>query len=423
MQVGIKPLRILLSAYACEPGKGSEPGVGWNWALALVRRGHEVWVLTRCNNRAAIEHTLANGNLSDLKKLHFIYYDVPKWMSWWKKGGRGVHFYYFLWQWGAYFLAKKWHREIKFELVHHVTFVSVRQPSFMGNLGIPFIFGPVAGGESTPWRLRKNFGLRGWMTDAIRDLTNLMVCYDPFMLMTFSQARHIYATSEQTRKLITQRYQEKTSVQLAIALEQKNTYELAEGEFSKINKSSVRLLYVGNFLDLKGMQLGMPAFAKLLKVTPNARLTMVGKGPDEAFWRHMAKQIGIDKQIDWVPWVRQSELVQIYCSHDVMLFPSLRDSGGMVVLEAMSHGLPVVCLKLGGPGVLVDDSCGRAVDVAGTDVETAISKLAEALIELAASPVLRKSLGVGAQHKAKELTWDAAVSSIYRPVEQEWIRK
>lgn len=111
----VKPLKILLSAYACEPGKGSEPGVGWNWALSLARRGHQVWVLTRSNNRAAIEQAVAEGKQPELVKLNWLYYDVPKWASWWKKGGRGVHLYYFLWQWGAYLFAKKIHQSVVFE--------------------------------------------------------------------------------------------------------------------------------------------------------------------------------------------------------------------------------------------------------------------------------------------------------------------
>ena len=76
---------------------------------------------------------------------------------------------------GAYQVAKQTHFKIQFDCVHHVTFVSVRQPSFMGNLGIPFIFGPVAGGESAPWRLRFGYGLRGLVLDGLRDLLNFMI--------------------------------------------------------------------------------------------------------------------------------------------------------------------------------------------------------------------------------------------------------
>ena len=87
-------MKVLMSAYACEPGKGSEPAVGWNWALQAARR-HEVWVLTRGNNREAIEAELAE---SPVGNLHFVYHDLPRWASFWKRGGRGLHLYYLLWQ-------------------------------------------------------------------------------------------------------------------------------------------------------------------------------------------------------------------------------------------------------------------------------------------------------------------------------------
>ena len=104
-----RKLRILISAYACEPRKGSEPGIGWQWALAHAAAGHEVWVLTRANNRAAIEDALQHHPSPG---LHFVYHDLPRWMRWWKRGGRGVRLYYLLWQWGAYRLARILCREL-----------------------------------------------------------------------------------------------------------------------------------------------------------------------------------------------------------------------------------------------------------------------------------------------------------------------
>ena len=95
--------RILLSAYACEPGRGSEAEVGWMWATELAAAGHEVWVITRTANRIAIEASLAEQHRP---RLHFAYYDLPRWARGWKRGERGVHLYYALWQWGAYRTAR-----------------------------------------------------------------------------------------------------------------------------------------------------------------------------------------------------------------------------------------------------------------------------------------------------------------------------
>ncbi|HRK78631.1 MAG TPA: glycosyltransferase family 4 protein [Thiobacillus sp.] len=410
-----KPLRILLSAYACEPGKGSEPGVGWNWALALARHGHEVWALTRRNNQKTIEPEYLRLEPEIRDRLHFIYYDLPKWASWWKKGGRGVHLYYLLWQWGAYQLARQKHAEHAFDRVHHVTFVSARQPSFMGGLGIPFIFGPVAGGERAPWRLRAGYGWKGWVLDAVRDAANVLVKFDPMMWRTFAQAEQIYVTSEQTRNLVPRRYWPKTRIKLAIALDDREVGELRE----EPAMSAPRIIYVGRLLYWKGMHLGLASFASFLKRYPGARLTLIGSGPDEARWRQLAGQLGVANSIDWTSWIGQCELADLYRNHDVLLFPSLHDSGGMVVLEAMQHGLPVVCLKLGGPGVLVNDSCGIALDTSRHGVESLVAVMADGLAQLFADYSAYADKSAGARKRAQEQNWDALVADIYAPIERD----
>jgi glycosyltransferase involved in cell wall biosynthesis len=415
----MKPLRILLSAYACEPGKGSEPGVGWNWALTLAARGHQVWVLTRTNNRSPIEQIMVAMQDRAPQNLHFIYYDLPAWAKWWKRGRRGVHLYYMLWQWGAYRLARQWHARIDFDLVHHVTFVSARQPSFMGNLGIPFIFGPVAGGERAPLRLRKGYSLHGWINDNLRDVANGLVRIDPFMHHTFARADRIYATSEETRQLIPARYRHKTTVQLAIAMEIDGETGANQIRDVAITSHGPRILFVGQFVSWKGMHMGLHAFARLLDTHPGARLTMVGEGPEEVNWKGLARKLKITEQIEWLPWLPRAELAHLYQNNDIFFFPSLHDSGGMVVLEAMANGLPVVCLKLGGPGVMVDASCGSAIDVTDATAQKVIQWLADALIEFAIHPDLLRHVGEGAIARALTYSWDTLADNIYDPFDQQ----
>src|SRR5690348_13918046 len=119
-------MKILLSAYACEPNKGSEPAVGWNWMLALIEQGHDVTVLSRANNQAAIDAEVRERSL----RVRPVYYDLPAWCRRWKSWPGGLYLYYLLWQIGAYQLAQKLHRSAPFDLVHHITFVTFRQPSF-----------------------------------------------------------------------------------------------------------------------------------------------------------------------------------------------------------------------------------------------------------------------------------------------------
>ena len=399
-------MRILLSAYACEPNHGSEPGVGWHWAVELVKLGHDITVLTRENNKQAIEGFLTKNTIQG--NLSFVYYDLPLWVRRWKKGGRGIRLYYLLWQLGAYRVAKNAHKKFNFDQVHHVTFVSIRQPSFMGGLGIPFIFGPVGGGERAPLRLRSGYGLHGWVLDFLRDIANFFVKIDPLMRHTFKSAKKIYVTSEQTKKLIPKKFRGKAHIQLAIGC---NEIDIKKVEKNKVQGFNV--LYVGRFLYWKGMSIGLAAFAKFSVQFPEARLTLVGKGRDEARWRELSKELGIIEKINWMPWVDKAQLEVLYSNHDVFLFPSLHDSGGMVVLEAMAQGLPIVCLQQGGPGIIVDESCGAVVATKNVGKTEVLDDMAGALLRIGKNPALYKQLSKGALNRVEKFSWKNLVESIY----------
>ncbi|MBL6995169.1 glycosyltransferase family 4 protein [Desulfobacula sp.] len=361
--------------------------------------------LLRNSNQSAIENFFLKNKMPN--NLNFLYFDFPSKFTRWKKGSRGVHFYYVLWQWGAYKQVKAIHKEKPFDLVHHITFASVRQPSFMGNLGIPFIFGPVAGGEKAPWRLRFRFGMRGFLLDSIRDVINFFVRFDPFMRMTFKQADRIYVTSYQTKKLIPKGYHKKIKIKLAIGIDKKGLFD-SFGE----KKLNYNILYIGRFLYWKGMDIGIYAFNKLLKNEPFARLTMVGKGKEKKRWMNLVRKLKIEDRVDWIPWVDRDSISDIFNRHNILLFPSLHDSGGMVVLEAMAHGLPVVCLALGGPGIIVNTLSGKKIPVHGKSIKKIEFELYDAIRYLL-PPLSFKRYSQGALHRAKDFTWTKLVSSIY----------
>ena len=159
-------LKVLISAYACEPGKGSEPGVGWNVTVEAARR-HDVWVITRANNRPMIEPELARN---PMPSLHMVYYDLPRWTRWWKRGARGTRLYYYLWQLALYSVARRLHQEIRFDVTHHVTFVTYWMPSLIPFLPAPCLWGPVGGGESAPKALQVDGGWRGRLFEGLRSI-------------------------------------------------------------------------------------------------------------------------------------------------------------------------------------------------------------------------------------------------------------
>jgi glycosyltransferase involved in cell wall biosynthesis len=202
-------MKILVSAYACEPGKGSEPAVGWNWTRELARE-HEVWVLTRANNRAVMEAELARRPQPN---IHPLFVDLPRWISFWKRGQRGVRAYYYLWQFAALRRARRAHAEVGFDLVHHLTFATAFAPALVGALPVPFLWGPVGGGVRVPWRQAGEWGVRGSLYEALRAWRRAVGRYaDPLVRLTWRRARMILVQNPETLAFLPARHRGKAIV-------------------------------------------------------------------------------------------------------------------------------------------------------------------------------------------------------------------
>lgn len=402
-------MKILLSAYACEPDKGSEPGVGWHWALELSRLGHQVWVITRANNQIPIENAL-----SDIPcNLHFEYYDLPQWIVRWKKLPGGVYFYYLLWQIGAYLFAKSLIKQTNFDWVHHITFGVLRMPSLMAFLGVPFIFGPLGGGETSPKSLRSGFPLRGYILDWLRDFSNWLVSIDPLLHSVYRRSTIILCKTPETMAAIPPLYRDKCRLYLEIGTESSSRGAELKLSPNPQSDGEFRLLYVGRLVYWKGLHLGLQAFARLLPQMPNSRLTVIGEGKDADWLHSLAAELKINNSIDWIDWLPQREVLKFYTRHDTFLFPSLHDSSGNVVLEALSSALPVVCLDIGGPGVMIDNSCGRAINTKDLSSASTVEKLSQALLELAGDRNLRRQLSRGASIRSQNYYWHKIVDDLY----------
>jgi glycosyltransferase involved in cell wall biosynthesis len=401
-------MKVLLSAYACEPGKGSEPGVGWHWAIEIARLGHEVHVLTRASNRKAIE--AAGASLPP--GLSFHYYDLRPWMRFWKRGNRGLTAYYWLWQLGAARRAVRLHATERFDLVHHLTFGSIKLPTFMHRLGIPLVLGPLGGGETAPWPLRSGYSLRGKVVDLARDLSRAVARHLPAVRSGLHRAQVIALRTPENLDFIDASDRHKviyvSDVGAPMVSGQRATSARQAGE--------LRVLYVGRILSWKGLHLALEAVGRLRASGRKVTLSVIGKGPEEAHLRAMAKRLGIEDMIEWRGWMPQDQLAAAYTSHDGLLFPSLHDSGGSVVVEAIGHGLPVVCLDLGGPGQLVTTASGVKVPAWGRTSEEVAEGLAAAMRRLADDPEELRRLAAEIGGEARRLSWPAIVRELYETI-------
>lgn len=402
-------LRILLSAYACEPDRGSEPGVGWHWALTLVKRGHDVWVLTRANNRISIEKAVERVNENERVRLRFIYYDLPAWAAWWKRGGRGVQLYYLLWQRNILPLVETAHNLHDFDVIHHLTFGVWRQPTQLYKLGVPLIFGPVGGGETTPGNLVSTLPFTAKSWEWTRYLANIFATFNPRLRACLRGSRWVIAKTKETAGwLRLAGVNSSTSFEIGIDATR------CKPRTERRSDNSMKCLFAGRLIGLKGVHLAIEALANARARDLDVSLTVVGKGPMRKRLKDLANQLGVTDHVEFVEWLDQTMLFEQYRLHDVLLFPSLHDSSGNVILEAFAHALPAVCLNLGGPGEMVDSSTGIVVEADNNPVVG----LANALLRLAADPELRARLGVNARAKAVTTTWEKVVATVYEPVER-----
>ena len=378
-------MKILISAYSCEPGRGSERGVGWNVAYEVAKY-HEVWVLTRPDeSKEAIEAEL---KANPVPNLHFVYFTLPFWqdsMRFGQSGAMQIHYYF--WQIQAYFVARKLHREIGFDLAHHVTFVKYSAPSLLSLLPIPFIWGPIGGGESAPAPFWKDFSLRAKMYELARDLFRNIGQRDPLVGMTVRNSTVIRATTDDTAKRLFQMGADQVSVVPEVGLLDEEISTL--NRFSLPSAQPVRFISMGRLLHWKGFHLGIQAFAKAN--ISDAEYWLVGDGPEMERLKQLAEDCGVSHHVKfWGRLPREDTLERLGESH-VLVHPSLHDSGGWVCIEAMASGRPVICLNLGGPAVQVTDETGFRVS-AHEPAQT-IGELAHAMQTLAHDSDLRVQMG------------------------------
>lgn len=391
-------MKILISAYSCEPGRGSERGVGWNVAREVAKR-HQVWVLTRPDeSKTAIEAELAPNPVPNLK---FVYFTLPFWQDSMRLGQSGaMQIHYYLWQIQAYFVARRLHQEIGFDLVHHVTFVKYSAPSLLSLLPIPFVWGPVGGGESAPPKFWKDFSLRARLYELARDSVRNIGERDPLVGLTIRNTAVVRATTDDTAERLYRMGAEKVHIVPEVGLLDEEIAIL--NQCPQPSSQPVRFISMGRLLHWKGFHLGVQAFAKAN--LPEAEYWLVGDGPESETLQQLAQDLGIAHQVKfWGRLPREETLARLGESH-VLVHPSLHDSGGWVCIEAMASGRPVICLNLGGPAIQITDKTGFRV--LAQEPEQAIHDMAQVMSKLAHDPDLRVQMGqAGRQWVDDNFSW------------------
>jgi glycosyltransferase involved in cell wall biosynthesis len=332
-------VKILLSAYACEPGKGSEQEVGLRVMLAAAQR-HDVWVLTRENSIPLLEKHLAGSPLRNRLHLHGIDLDGP--LRRVKRVGQpGLHLYYDAWQRLAATRAAELDRSVDFDLVHHATFATYWARAGVSELGKPFVWGPVGGGVRTPRSLVPELGVAGLGEEGLRVLVRQVARRRPSQRATDRAAAVCLVQNRSTAQCLDNPRVTVLPNAVAVRLPRLGPAE----------QRGTDIAFVGRLTPWKGGHLAVRALRHVQHA--DAVLRVFGDGPDRhRMWR-AAQHWGVTDRLELVGSVPRDELLtRLRCS-GVLLHPALHEEAGLGIAEALSLGVPVVCLDHGGPADVV----------------------------------------------------------------------
>lgn len=386
---------ILITAYAINPYKGSEDGTGWNWVNEISKK-NKVLAITRKNNRPPIEKYIAENPSKHFDNLEMAYYDLPYWMRFWKRGGRGALLYFYLWQvfMPVFILIKKY----KYDIAHNLNFHSDWTPTFLWLLRKPLVWGPIGHHHKIPKDyLLKSASKKDYYSDRLKWFVKCAFWkLDPFLKISKYSADAILGVNSSTPKVLNS-----TKVDIIPAVANQQIPHM------KSNNQHLQILSIGRFVPLKGFDMTIRAFAKCYHTQNDDKkpqLTLIGKGPMLESLVALAKELFVSEAVTFINWIEREQLNDYFASSDLFFFPS-HEGAGMVIPEALSFGLPVLTYDNYGPGEFLNDDCG--IRIPYTTYEQSVDDFAKAIYQYIQSPSLLKTQQNGAyQQFEKTLSWE-----------------
>jgi glycosyltransferase involved in cell wall biosynthesis len=415
---GFSP-RVLLIAEAANPEWASVPLVGWSHsrALAGVARIH---LVTHVRNREAILRSgLEEGReftAIDSERLARPLYRAAELL----RGGEGkgwttvsalnsVSYYYF-----EHLVWRRFGAELRagrFDLVHRLTPLNPITPSLLAakcrRIGVPFVLGPLNGG--VPWPRHFDSARRRereWLS-YVRNAYRLL----PGSRSTFRDSAAVLVGSRDTWVQIPPTFLRRCVYIPENAVDSDRFPEPPARPASP----RLRVIFLGRLVPYKGPDMLLEAIAPLVRAG-KAELTVVGDGPERANLERMVRELGVGAGVTLAGWINQHAVHASLEAADVLAFPSIREFGGAVALEAMASGAVPIVMDYGGPSELVTPRTGYLLRMGPRSA--IVERLRSVLEDIARDPSqldLRRCAGL--QRVRTEFTWGAKarqVREVYR---------
>lgn len=383
--------KLLLVAPTCNGEDIGEASIAYQWAYRLGER-HDVTLLTY-NKRGA---TPASRQLTN---VNVIEWREPPLLGKAERLNSILKPAYI----PFYVRARRWIRKAlaegkRFDLVHQPVPVAMRYPSPAANLGLPLVIGPVGGGLTSPPGFAADEGSAPWFM-GLRCLDSYRQRWDPILRRSFQSADCVLGIADYVREQLANIPLKRFEVMGDNALDSVPTLIRRERRLDL-----VKLLYVGRLVRTKGARDIIRALAMLQDLP--VELDIVGDGPDRAECERLVAELGLKQRVRLHGWVPKESVSDFYRNADVFVFPSYREPGGRVILEAMAFSLPLVIVDRGGPGSATTSRCAIKIPISTPDALT--RDISTAVRRLVNSPDLREQMGAAAHgHATETALWSA----------------
>lgn len=416
-------INVLVLAYASEPKTGSEYGVGWNIPILLAKKypQYNVYVLTRSRCKEKIEKELTENPITNLR---FLFYDLPKWMFYKNemKSNWGEQINYLLWQLMVKRYIKKIHKNIHFDIIHHLTFNQYRTPSPGFFLDIPFVMGPIGGAETINPSFYQDLQPHTLKKELIRKKGKDLKIFGWWCKQKNNKKIFLFSTKENIDRLTPFCNGNSAILLPAIAFDPKDFNSI---QLNAKNNKDFLIVYAGKALDWKGIHIFLKAARKayLENNITNFTIKLVGIRYDEEQKQVMkwVKELNLENNVELIPFIQRSDLLKLLTDCNLSVYPAFRDSGSMSVLEASALGCPTICFNAGGQDAFPDSTLLK-VDVTNSYKKN-LNAFAEKLKWAYNHAEQTANIGKQAQtYVYKELTWERKIeyiNSIYERILQK----
>lgn len=392
-------MNYLISAYSVNPYKGSEDSIGWNWVLQYeknYKKGDRIILLTKKFNEKDTRRGLKEFNI---QHVELIIVDVPDALNWFReKHSAFHHMYYILWQHWAWLWVK--HSGIRFDVIHHVTMNDYRIPSELYKAkGAKVIWGPMGGAQVTPKPLKVYE--KNQLVASFREFVKKSCSWNPFYKKALRSYYKIYCINNETQKQISCIVGKDVPLmpELALRDEYKNL------PIRKGKNDILKIVFVGRLIGKKGIAFLVDALS-LMPTDMDWELLIFGDGDDRALIEKQIADSGIGKKVKLMGNRPLNQIAEAYQQADVFVLPSLRETSGNVLLEAMAYAVPIVAFDTSFCRLLKEVDCGVFINT-----EQALDNIKEdyckAIVTLGQDKELAKQMGLnGYKYVNSKLTWD-----------------